>query len=109
MSPLARFLHLSGGSGDVSFGEDGGMTIQVFLTSVKRYFFLPNAMVPGPVLQLWVLGVGMVPNQEFVTILLKLYVRIPKSLVTWILPSPHPSKLGLTVSAVLSPSSQHSH
>ena len=57
--------------------EDAGATIQFFPMLPQRSFFLPDAEVPRPGIQLRVLEAKMIPKQETVTIPLNLYVGIP--------------------------------
>ena len=54
-------------------------------------------MVTGPGMQLQVPETGMIPRQEIVTIVLHLYVRIPKGLAGQVVPSFYLTKSRLTL------------
>ena len=52
-----------------------------FLLSPQPFFFLLNAVVQGPGLQLVVPETGMIPKQKTVAVFLNIYIRIPKGLM----------------------------
>lgn len=57
-SLLDRFLYFSGKHGKEGEGEETVMTIQLFPTS-QLTFFLPDIVILGPGLRLWVLEAGL--------------------------------------------------
>lgn len=65
-----------------------------FLSSSPQLsLFLSDVMILGPVLQR---EAGMIPKQETIIIPLNLYIRIPKGLNEWTVPSTFLGKLGFT-------------
>lgn len=68
-----RVLQFSWGSGEKGVGEDAGVTIW-FPLSPPFYFFVPDAVVPGPGMQLW-------HQKQGLTIPLIFCARIPKGMI----------------------------
>lgn len=99
MSPLDRFLCVSGASEEEAVSKDAGV-----FSSPHHHSFSPppptplplDAVVVGPGLQLQGLEARMIPSQETVTIF-NLFVRISKGLMGQDVPSLYLVKLGLTV------------
>lgn len=82
--------------------EDASGTIQFFRTS-QLAFFLPDAVVPNPGLHTQVPEAGKITKQGTVTTTVTLYVRIPKGLMGWVVPSPHLARWRLTVGTAVLP------
>ena len=56
-------------------GKDADATIWLFPTSTQIYFYLPDIKVLRPGLKLQIPETGMLPKQEILTVVLKLYAR----------------------------------
>ena len=123
MFPLDGFLCFSGEERVVrgcwydyaifSWEEDDGLTIWFFprredlgminilfvFFSIYLNFLFPIwcPVVTGPGMWLQVSETGMIPRQEIVTIVLHLYVRIPKGLAGQVVPSFYLTKSRLTL------------